>query len=189
MIRFQMPSYHRPFNSLFSLLGVLFLSCLSFGAFAEDEALTSSYDAPKQTLPLDIFQASRGIPLFAPIDGAKPFYEESPVAVNGKQATSVRFSLYYHEMDLPAGKVQPSGLELFFFAIKGENASKCEAWVNKIITDESKEKPWKPEYVTYPYMEINFAKDAKPIMVNGIPTYQDSDINCWEAEDLGAPVF
>lgn len=128
-------------------------------------------------------------PDFTPFTGGGPLASEFGAKLNGKPVTIVQLSAYYHQMDLPKGSVQPIGLELFFFVIKSAkpgNAAHCEQWVAQVQADEA---AWTKQSPTFPYLEINHAKDARPVLINGLQAYQDADVECWEARDLGPPLF
>jgi hypothetical protein len=128
-------------------------------------------------------------PTFTPYDGGAPASDEIAGTFNGKPVIMVRISADYHQMNLPPQTAQPIGLRRFFYFLKNGtkgNAARCETWVKKVKTDEA---AWTKASPTFPYLEINIAQGAKPVTINGIGVYRDADVQCWEAQDLGAPVF
>ncbi len=125
---------------------------------------------------------------FAPFAGGSPAFTEAKAMFEGKPVTIVRITAYFHQMDLPAGSVQPIGLEEFKFFIKDPNGNmaRCEKWVTKVRADEA---AWSKTKPTFPYLEINIAQGAKPVTVNGLAAYRGFDVRCWEAMDFGPPLF
>lgn len=125
---------------------------------------------------------------FTAFVGGSPAFTESSAIFQGKPVTVVRITAYYHQMDLPPGSVQPIGLEEFKFFIKDPNGNmaKCEKWVRKVQADEA---AWSKGKSTFPYLEIDLAEGAKPVVVNGLATYRGGDVRCWEAMDFGPPLY
>ena len=128
-------------------------------------------------------------PNFTSYDGGAPGFDEIAGTYAGKPIIMVRIAASYHQMNLPPQTAQPIGLRTFFYFLKAGphgNAARCETWVKKVKMDEA---AWTKASPTFPYLEINIAQGAKPITINGIAVYRDPDVQCWEALDLGAPVF
>jgi hypothetical protein len=126
---------------------------------------------------------------FTPFDGGAPDAGEIPGTLNGKAVTVLRITADYHQMNLPPHTAQPIGLRNFFYVLKGSptgHSARCEAYIKKVQKDEA---AWTKASPTFPYLEINFAQGAKQVTVNGIGVYREIDIQCWEAFDMGPPVF
>ena len=125
---------------------------------------------------------------FTPFAGGSPAFAESKAMLNGKPVTIVRITAYFHQMDLPPHSAQPFGLEYFKFFIKDPNGNMadCERWIKRIQADEA---AWSPSKPTFPYLEINIAEGAKPVVVNGMTAFRGFDVRCWEAMDFGPPLY
>ncbi len=133
--------------------------------------------------------ASAGSTLnFTPFTAGGPAYQESKAMLNGQPVTIVRITAYYHQMDLPPRSAQPIGLEYFKFFIKDPsgNMAHCEKWIDRIQADEA---AWTKQKPTFPYLEIDMAQGAKPVVVNGMSTFRGADVHCWEAMDFGPPLY
>ena len=125
---------------------------------------------------------------FSSFTGGSPAFSEYKAMFQGKPVTIVQIRAYYHQMDLPPGSAQPIGLEEFKSFIKDPNGNMahCEKWVQKVQADEA---AWNKSKPTFPYLEINIAEGAKPVVVNGVTTYRGFDVRCWEAMDFGPPLY
>jgi hypothetical protein len=125
---------------------------------------------------------------FTPFAGGSPAFTESKAMLDGQLVTVVRITVYFHQMDLPPHSAQPIGLEYFKFFIKDPNGnmSRCEKWVQKVQADAA---AWSPSKPTFPYLEINIADGAKPVVVNGMTAFRGFDVRCWEAMDFGPPLY
>ena len=159
----------KPFVSILSMKITALASCATL--FASASALAA------QT------------PTFTPYDGGAPASGEIAGTYAGKPVIMVRISADYHQMNLPPQTAQPIGLRRFFYFLKNGtkgNAARCETWIRKVKKDEA---AWTKASPTFPYLEINIAQGAKPVTINGIGAYRDADVQCWEAQDLGPPLF
>jgi len=125
---------------------------------------------------------------FSPFVGGSPAFAESKATFEGKPVTIVRITAYLHQMNLPPGSAQPTGLEEFKFFIKDAQGkmARCEKWVQKVQADEA---AWTKAKPTFPYLEINIAEGAKPVTVRGMAVYRGFDAGCWETMDFGPPLY
>jgi hypothetical protein len=127
-------------------------------------------------------------PNFAPQTGGNPTFTEVPATVGGKTVTLVRITYEYHQMDLPPGSVQPIGLIPIRYFIKDSagNMAHCEKWIKRVQADEA---TWTKQKPTFPYFELNVAANAKALKWKGMDVFKGADVRCWEAMDLGQPLF
>jgi len=127
-------------------------------------------------------------PNFTPFAGGAPAYKEQSAMMLGNRVTIVRITSYFHQMDLPPHSAQPIGLEYFMYFLKDTagNMAHCEKWIDKVQADEA---AWTKQKPTFPYLEINTAKGAKPFELQGHIVYHGKDIRCWEAMDFGPPLY
>jgi hypothetical protein len=125
---------------------------------------------------------------FTPFAGGSPAFAESKAMLDGKLVTIVRITVYFHQMDLPPHSVQPIGLEYFKYFVKDSNGNmaRCENWIKRIQADEA---AWTKSKPTFPYLEVNMAEGAKPVVVNGLQAFRGYDVRCWEAMDFGPPLY
>lgn len=127
-------------------------------------------------------------PNFTPQTGGNPTYREVPATIAGKKVMLARITYEYHEMDLPPGSAQPIGLIPILYFVKDatNNLGHCEKWIERILADEA---AWTKQKPTFPYFELNVAANAKPVKWKGMNLYKGADVRCWEAMDLGQPLF
>ncbi len=125
---------------------------------------------------------------FSPATGGNPTFKEQSATVEGKTVTLVRITYEYHEMDLPPGSVQPIGLIFIRYFIKDStgNMAHCEKWIERVRADEA---AWTKQKPTFPYFELNVAANAKALKWKGMDVFKGTDVRCWEAMDLGQPLF
>jgi hypothetical protein len=133
--------------------------------------------------------AAGSTPEFSPFAGGRPESFELHRTLYGKPVTIVQIRVSYHQMNLPPLTAQPIGFRKYYYVLKGKralNAARCEKWVEKVQKDEAAYTKASP---TFPYFEINLAQGAKPLTVGGLDVFKEADVQCWEALDLGPPVF
>lgn len=124
--------------------------------------------------------------------GGSPLYREGTVTEQGRPTTLAKISLYFHQMDLPPGSVQPIGLEEFFYILASDktgNARHCATWVERVRADEA---AWTKQDKLFPYLQIAIAPNARPVAIaalNGLTAWRDKDVLCWEAMDFGPPLY